>query len=219
VETEAVADPVETRRKVSAKNGKRTRWRRRRPPARAFRVSKFNGLRIQPIVIGQFPTERPGSLMVLAAVVATVTVFGLLVASQPATAKVVFDPESPAGKEYAIPLDEARNEAAGRSGSVAAPPESAPLFGVGVSAGPPDAPEGDGAAVGIDEVAAEEPVTGGQPPLSEPERKGGAAAPAGVRDPGDGYSASTAVGLVALIVLLGAGLGMGLRGLQRISPE
>lgn len=43
---------------------------------------------------------------------------------------VFVDPDSPAGKEYAIPIDEARREASGRDGA----PGSAPLFGEGVTA-------------------------------------------------------------------------------------
>lgn len=54
---------------------------------------------------------------------------------------VFLDPDTPAGKEYAIPLERARREAAGsggsslrRGGSERAAAESAPLFGAGIAA-------------------------------------------------------------------------------------
>lgn len=49
-----------------------------------------------------------------------------------AASEVHFDPESPAGKEYGLPLDQARNEATGGESESAA---EAPLFGAGVSSG------------------------------------------------------------------------------------
>lgn len=48
------------------------------------------------------------------------------------------DPDSPSGKEYAIPIERARKEAAGGNGGAPAPsggataPRVAPLFGVGI---------------------------------------------------------------------------------------
>lgn len=51
---------------------------------------------------------------------------------------VVIDDDSPTGKEYAIPVERAREEASGRKGSPSppAPGEAAPLFGVGVGEEP-----------------------------------------------------------------------------------
>jgi hypothetical protein len=46
----------------------------------------------------------------------------------------VVDPNSPTGKEYALPLDTARREAAGVKGKAATKGESAPLFGEGIEA-------------------------------------------------------------------------------------
>jgi|SRR5829696_7351368 len=73
-----------------------------------------------------------------AASVAPVSVRALTVmlvaafAAPPAAAQedgVFVDPDSPAGKEYAIPLDEARREAAGGGGAGRA---GQPLFGAGI---------------------------------------------------------------------------------------
>jgi hypothetical protein len=44
----------------------------------------------------------------------------------------VIDPGSPSGKEYAIPLESARRDAAGTKGDVQQGERSAPLFGAGV---------------------------------------------------------------------------------------
>jgi hypothetical protein len=45
---------------------------------------------------------------------------------------VIIDDDSPTGKEYAIPLESARRDAAGQSGSSSGSGSSAPLFGAGV---------------------------------------------------------------------------------------
>ena len=43
------------------------------------------------------------------------------------------DPDSPAGKEYALPLDSARRDTSGSPNGTGASGQSAPLFGAGVS--------------------------------------------------------------------------------------
>jgi hypothetical protein len=56
--------------------------------------------------------------------------------AQAAEPGVFVDPSSPPGKEYAIPLDTARREAAGDAARTAAPADgapAAPLFGVGIT--------------------------------------------------------------------------------------
>jgi hypothetical protein len=62
---------------------------------------------------------------------------GLLVpgagAASAQDSEVHVDPDSPAGKEYALPLDSARQDASGGSGGTGAAGQSAPLFGAGVS--------------------------------------------------------------------------------------
>jgi hypothetical protein len=67
--------------------------------------------------------------MLLAGAVALV----LLATAPHALAKVHFDPESPAGKEYALPLDQARDEAAGAGKSDGPAGKKAQLFGEGIS--------------------------------------------------------------------------------------
>jgi hypothetical protein len=70
----------------------------------------------------------------------------------PATAQaqgrgVFVDPESPAGKEYAIPLEEARRQAAPDAESRAGGGDAAsPLFGAGITRAPGASASGDGSA-------------------------------------------------------------------------
>jgi hypothetical protein len=59
---------------------------------------------------------------------------------------VFVDPDSPAGKEYAIPLEEARRQAAG--GSRANPGSGQPLFGEGIERADGSASASDGAGSG-----------------------------------------------------------------------
>jgi hypothetical protein len=63
-----------------------------------------------------------------------------LVLAAPASAQqggVFVDPDSPAGKEYAIPIEQARRQASGSPGGSAAEPggraAQAPLFGAGIT--------------------------------------------------------------------------------------
>lgn len=130
---------------------------------------------------------------------------------------VIFDPpdrDSPAGKEYAIPVDQARRDAAGgvAPGSRGGPTGgqgAAPLFGEGVSrkardrsrsqSGGPGggrssrlAPAGPGA---VDDAA-----RAGSPPLAREL----------ANDEGGG-AARTAVGIVVVVLLTGGLLGWALR--------
>ena len=62
------------------------------------------------------------------------TIFACLLLAAPAVAQedgVFVDPDSPAGKEYAIPLEEARRHGAGGG----APGTGQPLFGAGIERG------------------------------------------------------------------------------------
>src|SRR5665811_253655 len=81
------------------------------------------------------PCGRPRFVMLLAGLVVLATLGALAASGQRAVAKggVHFDPDSPAGKEYALPLDEARDEAVGEGQPDGASGASAPLFGVGIS--------------------------------------------------------------------------------------
>jgi hypothetical protein len=78
---------------------------------------------------GHMAVVRVASILALTAVLAA--------GATPAAAQdgPVVDPDSPTGKEYALPLDTARREAAGEKGKAATAGESAPLFGEGIEAG------------------------------------------------------------------------------------
>jgi hypothetical protein len=151
--------------------------------------------------------------MVLAAVVAIAILAGVALPTQAATAQdgVHFDPDSPAGKEYALPLDQARDEASGGAAD-RAPGERAPLFGAGVSGG------GSGS----------EGVIGRDGKMSGRGREGGVDTPGSrasnrsghevrLAAAGNGYPLMRGLGMVAGIVLLGGVLALGFRGLQRAS--
>jgi hypothetical protein len=61
----------------------------------------------------------------------------VLAPAAPAAAEkgVHVDPDSPAGKEYAIPFESAREDAAGGKGDRGGSQGNAPMFGVGISPG------------------------------------------------------------------------------------
>ena len=130
----------------------------------------------------------------------------LLAPSAAADPGVNVDPDTPAGKEYALPLDEARKEATGESGGDVAPPGQqpppAPLFGAGVERAKADR-------------AKAEPGDSRGTPENEPDSARTAAVGVAV-DP-DGGSPERTVGLAALgLLALGGIAGLLLRrGLNR----
>ena len=154
--------------------------------------------------------------MVLAGLVALLTLAGFVSSAQAAD-EVHFDPDSPAGKEYALPVDQAREEVAGGGESNEDSGAGAPLFGAGVS--PPGAksagsagPRGDrGAQVGQQANQDTTRSTPGTPAASR-------AAVVRIAKAGDGYPLASGALLVAVILLLGGVLALGLRGLQRRLP-
>jgi hypothetical protein len=160
--------------------------------------------------------------MLLGCILGTATSLGS--ATLPASAAaggVHFDPESPAGKEYALPLDEARNEATGtgnespeesaKSGSEAESGESAPLFGEGVSGG--------GASTGGEGQSGAHEKNGAKPSGSGAQGSGnGSGAGGPVPEGNGGYPVLAGIGLTALIVLIGLGAGLGLRSRRRVRP-
>lgn len=131
---------------------------------------------------------------------------------------VHFDPESPAGKEYALPLSQARNEGAGKTGiGEHGTVEPAPLFGEGVSGRkeePSSAPgvSGGGGGGGQGGHGSRGGTAVQTPSRSRPDRPG--ATIAAMTD--DGYSMTTGALLAALVVAAGIGLGFALRGLGRV---
>lgn len=131
---------------------------------------------------------------------------------------VSFDPDSPAGKEYALPLDQARDEAAGVGKSDGPAGEKAPLFGEGVSGG--------GSGGGPETVAAGS--NGDADPAGDHGNGAGRGEPAGngesqrraqlsalAAQGTDGYPLGSGVAWVAAILALGGFLALGLRGLSR----
>lgn len=146
---------------------------------------------------------------------------GMAVASRARAGEVHFDPESPAGKEYALPLQQARNEALGSGRGEAGSGEgggsagaAAPLFGVGVGVG------GTGEA-GAQGGRGEGSQSGGQEPESG-DGGGRTAAERAVAEAGAATNADYPEGrgllLLAGFLILGAGIGLGLRAFSRQRP-
>ncbi len=149
--------------------------------------------------------------MLLAAAVALALLF---LPQQPAAANGVhFDPNSPAGKEYALPLDQARDEAAGVGKSDGPAGKKAPLFGEGVSSGGSGSGPGAGDGSGAVGKAATGDVGGGAGRTHVP-----AAAIVEISGADGAYALSSAILWVAAIVALGGIVALVLRGLQRPRP-
>ncbi|HXR29817.1 MAG TPA: hypothetical protein VN752_01585 [Solirubrobacterales bacterium] len=155
-----------------------------------------------------------------AMLLAGAVVLALLVPTpQRALAKeeVFFDPDSPAGKEYALPLDQARDEAAGVGKSDGPAGEKAPLFGEGVSrggSGPGPGSSGgstDGAP-GADRAGA---TTGGG---GRERGRGSQPLQAAISSADGHYALSSAILWVAAIIALGGIAGLVLRAVQRPRP-
>jgi hypothetical protein len=134
------------------------------------------------------------------------------------------DPNSPTGKEYAIPLDHARNSASG-GGSQAQPSNSggsdssSPLFGVGVGGGGGSGNGGSGGSGGSG--------SGGAKPGAKPGSKSGARStpllPTGIREASASPSAGVGTplmvaGIAAAVVLAGALFGLILRRRRVADP-
>jgi hypothetical protein len=150
----------------------------------------------------------------------------LLAVSSAAADEVHFDPDSPAGKEYALPLTQAREEGSGggepgirRGGGSeevardGAPPGAVSLFGVGVG-NKSGSSRNSGNASQNDETGSAG-ATGdasGEAPQEQ-------AALVRSADSGDGYPFLGGALLVAAVVLLGVGLGIGLRSLERVTAR
>lgn len=172
-------------------------------------------------------THPRTTLILPAALLALLALCGMALASRARAGEVHFDPESPAGKEYALPLQQARNEALGAGGGEATPGgggggsagagATAPLFGIGVSGkGGGSGPGDEGAARSGGESKAEGQ---GQRPAGEDTSQG--------RSSGGGattaaasasYSDSQGLLLLAGILILGALIGLGLRAFARQRP-
>jgi hypothetical protein len=129
------------------------------------------------------------------------------------------DPDSIAGKEYALPFDAGRRLGAGSD----APDRegTAPSFGIGIK--PPGPPGPEEAPAREDrghrgERSGEEPAPPPTPPAATRERDGGNRLSAAGDLDGDGTSGITA-GILAAILLGGGSLGLALRMLGRRSSS
>lgn len=141
----------------------------------------------------------------------------LLVAAPPAAAQqdgVFVDPDSPAGKEYAVPLDQARDEASGGGGGGSGK-ES--LFGEGIE------PVRGGSAVSRNSDRADKPGSGSREGDGDSRERDGTSNPAGLGQSSaaieaaaaDGSNGLLSAGIAAAVLALGLLCGLGLRRLLR----
>jgi hypothetical protein len=138
----------------------------------------------------------------------------LVPSQQQAVAKgVFFDPESPAGKEYALPLDQARSEAAGKQSDGPAG-EKAHLFGEGIS-GRGSPPGASGPGIGTDRPKAPAEVAASGPGHVSRHLHTAAVTAAAISSADDHYALLGAIIWVAAILALGALAGFALRIAQR----
>jgi hypothetical protein len=142
----------------------------------------------------------------------------LYLASSAAAGEVHFDPQSPAGKEYALPLPQARSEALGTDA-----PADPPLFGVGIG----DPSGGEGRAGGTSGGKAAATVRGegrkhkgrsgahagggGKAGGDTPSRGSGGEPSRPVVVPSASYDASGAIALLGGLILLAVLAGFVLR--------
>ena len=110
------------------------------------------------------------------------------------------DPNSPAGVEYQLPLDRAREEAAGETQRDSGAPKPAPAFGAGVTESGPS-PEGAGSG-GSDEGARER--RSDEVSATDTRAKT-------IRAASEGGSGASVPLIAAAVLLVGGGLGLGLR--------
>jgi hypothetical protein len=147
----------------------------------------------------------------------TAVALALLGATPPAFAGVHFDPESPAGKEYALPLDQARDEAAGAGKSDGPAGKKAQLFGEGISKQGSNAAPSSSAGNGGTQRSGAGPGddAGGSngPQRQEPRQL--SASVVAVSSDDHSYALSSAILWVAAILVLGGLVGFALRAAQR----
>jgi hypothetical protein len=128
---------------------------------------------------------------------------------------VYVDPDSPAGKEYALPLDAARGNVSGGGGSAAPGGDAPPLFGAGIShRGSAE----DGSVAGeLDRGNRGDRTNSGAPSgtAQTSEDGDGAADAKAVAASPDGPSAAMLTALVALgVMCVGVVVGLSLRSLR-----
>ena len=148
----------------------------------------------------------------------------LVVAAPPAIARddgVSVDPDSPAGVEYAVPLDQARRDATGTPGGGSAGTDHGqPLFGVGIER----ASAGSGGGGGAKGSGGSGPSagTGGgssgagtQAGAGEAAGNGASAAAIEVAASGGSSTGLLSAGIAVAVLLLGLLGGLGLRRVLR----
>jgi len=124
---------------------------------------------------------------------------------------VFVDPGSPSGKEYVLPIDRARAEAAGSKKTQKGPDsEKAPLFGEGVDGKDRGSARGSSARVqaagGGDERSSDDPASSADPASNAAAGQLSLPAQAGTADGGLGLGASIGAGVGFLLIGGGAGL-------------
>lgn len=138
-----------------------------------------------------------------------IVVLSLIAADAPAQEDGVFvDPDSPAGKEYAIPFDEARREAGGGSGGG---PRTAAPFGEGITPEDGEAPARREDASGSGDRDGRE-IGGGR---TSPASPGGSPGVAASLEQGGPSAALLAGGIALGVLLLGATIGLVVRRTSR----
>jgi hypothetical protein len=155
--------------------------------------------------------------MSLAMLLTSAVALVLLAAAPHALAKVHFDPESPAGKEYALPLDQARDEAAGTGKSDGPAGKKAQLFGEGISKqgsnAVPGSSAGNGSTQGGSAGAGGDAGGNNGPQRQEPRQLSASVVAVSSND--HSYSLSSAILWVAAVLALGSLVGLALRAAQR----
>jgi hypothetical protein len=147
----------------------------------------------------------------------------LVVAAPPAIARddgVSVDPDSPAGVEYAVPLDQARRDATGTAGGGSAGTDHGqPLFGVGIERASAGSGGGGGAkgSGGSGRSAGTGGSSGGgtQAGAGEAGRNGASAAAIEVAASGGSSTGMLSAGIAGGVLLLGLLGGLGLRRVLR----
>ena len=154
-------------------------------------------------------------LLVASAVLATIAGPGAWGAAA-ASGGVHFDPDSPAGQEYALPLERAREEAAGTQGQSESKGEGAALFGAGVSGGGPQGSLPAGAehqaGGGAEEGSSEGRGAQGEVGRTSP-NGGPASTNIHLSQTGGGFPLMAGVAMVAALLLAAAIIGVVMRRL------
>jgi len=128
--------------------------------------------------------------------------------------EVFVDPGSPSGKEYALPVDSARKQAAKDGRKRSSKTQAAPLFGEGVGGGSDDAKaSGSAGASGSRDDGDSDGGSTGQTGGSgaDSAQAGAATLKAQATSPDGGSGLAAVLGVGAGVLALGAGIGLLLR--------